>query len=200
MRNFDAPYVSVGPQDFWRRWHISLSTWLRDYLYVSLGGNRKGKLRTYVNLMATMVLGGLWHGASWNFVLWGFFHGSMLGVERATGLTSVGLKAWWSRALRVVVFFQLTLFGWLLFRLHSAKQIGATLTTLATGSWAIDGRAERWLEVTAVLCVPMLVAWLVRDRVKSAGNVARFAFAVVVIAALFVFRVQQRIEFIYFQF
>ena len=82
-QNFDAPYVSRDLQEFWRRWHISLSTWLRDYLYVPLGGNRKGTARTYFNLLATMVLGGLWHGASWNFVLWGALHGGALAVNRA---------------------------------------------------------------------------------------------------------------------
>lgn len=81
--NFDSPYQAVGFQDFWRRWHITLSTWLRDYLYIPLGGNRRGRRRTYVNLLATMVLGGLWHGASWNFLLWGLVHGTLLAVERA---------------------------------------------------------------------------------------------------------------------
>jgi D-alanyl-lipoteichoic acid acyltransferase DltB (MBOAT superfamily) len=80
--NFDAPYKSASIQEFWRRWHISLSTWLRDYLYISLGGNRKGERRTYINLMITMLLGGLWHGASWKFVFWGALHGGALAIER----------------------------------------------------------------------------------------------------------------------
>src|SRR5262249_24035108 len=80
--NFDYPYASAGFSDFWRRWHISLSTWLRDYLYVPLGGNRQGEKRTYANLMITMLLGGLWHGASWTFVLWGGLHGGLLAIER----------------------------------------------------------------------------------------------------------------------
>ena len=82
-QNFDAPYVSRSLQEFWRRWHISLSTWLRDYLYISLGGNRGSTWKTYRNLMLTMVLGGLWHGASWNFVIWGALHGGALAVNRA---------------------------------------------------------------------------------------------------------------------
>lgn len=82
-KNFDAPYKAQSIQDFWRRWHISLSTWLRDYLYIPLGGSRKGPARTYVNLMITMLLGGLWHGASWNFVIWGGFHGAALALTRA---------------------------------------------------------------------------------------------------------------------
>src|SRR5438067_7986414 len=88
-KNFDSPYLAESITDFWRRWHISLSTWLRDYLYVPLGGNRKGTARTYVNLATVMVLGGLWHGASWNFVIWGAIHGAMLAFERAQGKDSL---------------------------------------------------------------------------------------------------------------
>jgi alginate O-acetyltransferase complex protein AlgI len=80
--NFRYPYAAIGFSDFWRRWHISLSTWLRDYLYIPLGGNRNGTMRTYLNLMITMLLGGLWHGASWTFVVWGALHGIYLSVER----------------------------------------------------------------------------------------------------------------------
>lgn len=81
-KNFDVPYISKNFQEFWRRWHISLSTWLREYLYISLGGNRKGTIRTYMNLFLTMLLGGLWHGANWNFVLWGMIHGALLCIHR----------------------------------------------------------------------------------------------------------------------
>jgi alginate O-acetyltransferase complex protein AlgI len=85
-KNFEFPYLASSVTEFWRRWHISLSTWLRDYLYIPLGGNRSGKTRTYVNLMLTMLLGGLWHGAAWNFVAWGGLHGAALGVERLAGI------------------------------------------------------------------------------------------------------------------
>jgi alginate O-acetyltransferase complex protein AlgI len=88
-KNFDFPYAASSVTDFWRRWHISLSTWLRDYLYIPLGGNRGGKARTYVNLMLTMLLGGLWHGAAWHFVAWGGLHGAALGFERMTGIGGV---------------------------------------------------------------------------------------------------------------
>jgi D-alanyl-lipoteichoic acid acyltransferase DltB (MBOAT superfamily) len=85
MVNFDVPYAAASLREFWRRWHISLSSWLRDYLYISLGGNRCGEGRTYLNLLLTMLLGGLWHGASWNFALWGLWHGLGLAVERRFG-------------------------------------------------------------------------------------------------------------------
>ena len=81
--NFNAPYTATSVQDFWRRWHMTLSRWLRDYLYIPLGGNRKGRTRTYVNLMLTMVLGGLWHGAGWTFIFWGFLYGGAMIVEHA---------------------------------------------------------------------------------------------------------------------
>lgn len=80
--NFNKPYFAVSPSDFWRRWHISLSTWLRDYLYIPLGGNKKSKPRTYLNLMTVMFLGGLWHGASWNFIIWGILHGAYLSIHK----------------------------------------------------------------------------------------------------------------------
>jgi alginate O-acetyltransferase complex protein AlgI len=88
-KNFDSPYKSQSITEFWRRWHISLSTCLRDYLYVPLGGNRKGPIRTYVNLFATMLLGGLWHGAAWNFLIWGALHGTLLAFERMWGKAAV---------------------------------------------------------------------------------------------------------------
>ena len=84
--NFHNPYLAVTPSDFWQRWHISLSTWLRDYLYISLGGNRGGRLAEYRNLMLTMLLGGLWHGASWTFVAWGLYHGAILCAYRLAGV------------------------------------------------------------------------------------------------------------------
>ena len=112
-RNFNAPYRSESITDFWRRWHISLSSWLRDYLYVPLGGNRKGARRTYVNLAATMLLGGLWHGAQWTFVVWGAAHGVLLAVERARGK---GIFAGLPHPLRVAGTFALVLVTWVLFR------------------------------------------------------------------------------------
>ena len=113
-KNFDSPYQSQSITEFWRRWHISLSSWLRDYLYVPLGGNRKGVRRTYIHLGLTMLLGGLWHGASWNFVLWGAFHGVLLAAERAVGVER--LYGWMPRAARVATTFSLVLVSWVFFR------------------------------------------------------------------------------------
>ena len=103
IQNFDSPYQADSITDFWRRWHISLSTWLRDYLYIPLGGNRRGKVRTYVNLMLVMLIGGLWHGASWTFVIWGAIHGGMLAFERMQG--KQGLLSRLPRPWRVALTF-----------------------------------------------------------------------------------------------
>ncbi|HRX87557.1 MAG TPA: MBOAT family protein, partial [Phycisphaerae bacterium] len=130
MLNFNLPYFARNPADFWRRWHISLSTWLRDYLYIPLGGNRKGPRRTLINLALTMLLGGLWHGAAWTFVLWGAYQGGLLIVHRLampalnrwTQFKSQPVRAAWN-ALVIVVFFQFVCVGWLIFRAESVGQI-----------------------------------------------------------------------------
>jgi alginate O-acetyltransferase complex protein AlgI len=114
LKNFDAPYRADSITDVWRRWHISLSSVLRDYLYFPLGGNRKGPTRTYVNLAVVMLLGGLWHGAKWNFVVWGAYHGLFLGYERWRGKQSIYQK--FPRAVRIGLTFVLMLFSWVLFR------------------------------------------------------------------------------------
>lgn len=117
--NFNNPYKAVSVTDFWRRWHISLSTWLRDYLYISLGGNRKGKIRQYLNLFVTMLLGGLWHGASLNFIFWGALHGIALVIHKiwmtlTGGWKLVSTRVW--RVLMVIFTFHFVIFAWLLFR------------------------------------------------------------------------------------
>jgi alginate O-acetyltransferase complex protein AlgI len=131
MLNFNLPYFAKNPGDFWRRWHISLSTWLKDYLYVPIGGNRKGLFYTYRNLMVTMILGGLWHGAAWNFVLWGLYHGILLSIHRLlrdVGLLKLKLDTY-SLTGRITEFasislmFGFTLYGWLLFRASNIDQI-----------------------------------------------------------------------------
>jgi D-alanyl-lipoteichoic acid acyltransferase DltB (MBOAT superfamily) len=114
--NFRTPYQSGSITEFWRRWHISLSTWLRDYLYITLGGNRKGKIRTYFNLFMTMLLGGLWHGASWKFVVWGVLHGLALVVEKFFGQFIKLPKNVFVRTIQVILTFHFVVFCWLFFR------------------------------------------------------------------------------------
>jgi len=114
--NFRRPYLAQSITEFWRRWHVSLSRWLRDYLYIPLGGNRHGRLMTYRNLALTMLLGGLWHGASWNFAIWGGYHGAVLAVERALGITGESPRWTWLTPFRALLTFGLVTVGWVFFR------------------------------------------------------------------------------------
>ncbi len=132
-KNFDAPYHSATITEFWRRWHISLSSWLRDYLYISLGGNRKGRVRTYVNLFLTMLLGGLWHGAALRFVLWGALHGVALALHKMWLGVVPQAKTFgyqmplWRRVGGVVLTFNLVCLGWLMFRAESMQTVALML-------------------------------------------------------------------------
>jgi D-alanyl-lipoteichoic acid acyltransferase DltB (MBOAT superfamily) len=145
-QNFASPYAAVSLQDFWRRWHMTLSRWLRDYLYIPLGGNRKGRLVTYRNLMLTMLLGGLWHGAAWTFVVWGGIHGLGLSIERATGWrpTSEAAK-WFGRILT----FQVVCFAWIFFRADSFGRAGDVIVRLFT-AW---GQASPLVTTSVVLAI-----------------------------------------------
>lgn len=134
-QNFKYPYAAIGFSDFWRRWHISLSTWLRDYLYISLGGNRKGNLRTYINLMLTMFLGGLWHGASWTYIAWGGLHGLYLVMERLLKNIFPDSNVW--SKLPVQIFFSLFTFiaisfAWVFFRANSFYQAFTIIQSMLT--------------------------------------------------------------------
>lgn len=135
MINFRLPYFSTNPQEFWSRWHISLSTWLRDYLYIPLGGNKKWKWLTYRNLFLTMALGGLWHGAAYTFVLWGIYHGTLLVLHRMLvsrkKINSQNRPAFtWGTPFKMLFVFHLVCFGWLLFRAESLQQVGQMLCAL----------------------------------------------------------------------
>ncbi len=134
QKNFDQPYRARSFQDFWRRWHISLSTWLRDYLYISLGGSRQGKWRTRANLMITMLAGGIWHGAAWTFVAWGAVHGAALVIERSLGLARAGRSV-----ISLVITFHVVCLAWILFR---SATFGDAITYLASlGNFAVPMEA-----------------------------------------------------------
>jgi alginate O-acetyltransferase complex protein AlgI len=205
-KNFDAPYRSRSMTEFWRRWHLSLSTWLRDYLYVPLGGNRKGAARTYVNLAIVMLLGGLWHGASWNFVLWGAMHGALLAIERAVGPER--LWGWLPGPARTASVFGLLLLTWVPFR---AADFAATGDFYAR----LFGLAERGVAaplLPALITSPYLVAsfalaavvvwtcpqtWTWTREIGPAKAVASIAVLVLAIASL---AAQAFNPFIYFLF
>lgn len=207
MVNFKQPYLSKNPSEFWRRWHVSLSTWLRDYLYVPLGGSRGSKLLTYRNLMLTMLLGGLWHGAAWNFVLWGAFHGGLLVAHR---LIVQEWRLWsfdgrLSRIASQFVMFHLSCYGWLLFRAQSFTQIANFTRALFSGLGPLAPLVP-WLAPLGGLA---LMLWLVELWIRNADDPSvrpgwRLGLGpvacAVLLAAVIVFSPPGNQSFIYFQF
>jgi len=205
IENFRFPYLVITPQAFWRNWHISLSTWLRDYLYISLGGNRGSAWATRRNLMITMVLGGLWHGAAWTFVLWGVYQGVLLIAYRPFERSLASLTGW-SRAVAWFVMFHLTCYGWLIFRAPSFHQLGTLSASLlfhfSPASLDIDGLLVPLLLYT----VPLLLvhAWearaddvLVVPRMPAA---VRYTVYAATMYLIFLFGNFGGSDFIYFQF
>lgn len=204
--NFRYPYASIGFSDFWRRWHISLSTWLRDYLYIPLGGNRKGIIRTYVNLMLTMLLGGLWHGAAWTFVLWGGLHGLYLVIERFfRGKLIIHFTPLNGFLMALFTYFLVNV-TWVFFR---AREFGTALDMLAA-MFLIRSDGEQVLQyiqigiVWIVIPVMFVVHWLMRDTsVKEVAAKSPWWLIAVLWAFMFVaIAVAQGTgeQFIYFQF
>ncbi len=218
MVNFRQPYLATSLQDFWRRWHISLSSWLRDYLYIPLGGNRHGEAQTYRNLMLTMLLGGLWHGANWTFVVWGGIHGAGLAVERfltrarqVVGLKADGaddsgdaglfaLRPWLSR----IVIFHLVCLAWIFFRAESVGGAFQMLRGLGTLAWAPEyGIALRFL---VVFTLPLFLVDLINEArdeeyvFETAVNVRRVATGLAMMMLVAVFAANQLNAFIYFRF
>ena len=161
--NFNLPYFATSPKDFWNRWHISLSKWLRDYVYISLGGNRGGTWKTYRNLMLTMILGGLWHGAAWTFVIWGFYQGLLLVLHRAAEpwlkriepINPIERRCW--TGLRMIVTFHLVCLGWLIFRASSFAQVLGMLSAIVYRP-AIPSAA--YLLPVFVTIIPLLLVQL----------------------------------------
>lgn len=206
--NFDRPYQARSITEFWRRWHVSLSTWLRDYLYVPLGGNRLGARATYRNLALVMLLGGLWHGAAWTFVLWGAWHGAWLIVERLRGVR--GDRPAWPGALGVAGTFAVVLFGWVLFR---ADGLPAALVVfgglVGAHGFAVTGELAWQLEPRALttLAVGLALAFLPRPHARPARR-WRLAFGappVALLVPLFVLGVGRALAdtaspFLYFRF
>ncbi len=207
--NFDAPYRATSLQDFWRRWHISLSSWLRDYLFIPLGGSRLGRTRTMVNLAVTMVLGGLWHGAAWTFVIWGALHGAGLAVHRlwsrskSPAIAAVRAHRLWPSASRLLTFHFVCL-GWVFFRANSFDS-GLELLRALARPWS----SGPWFSAAVVAAlgaglfgqaVPVAVWQRVRARFTALPLLAQgvaFAAAVLLIEVLGPSGVA---PFIYFQF
>jgi D-alanyl-lipoteichoic acid acyltransferase DltB (MBOAT superfamily) len=202
--NFRRPYLALSITEFWRRWHISLSTWLRDYLYVPLGGNRHGRWNTYRNLMLTMLLGGLWHGASWNFVIWGGYQGALLAIERALGIGDAGQRRLrWLTPLRWAVTFALVLVGWVFFRAADLPQSIAILKQMFTApsSQLLPEAWQTGLAVTALLVALAEERWEWFDRLSKGPMLAYASALALTMLVLEIFAVTDAsVPFIYFQF
>lgn len=205
--NFFSPYKAVSIQDFWHRWHITLSRFLKDYLYIPLGGNRKGKLRTYLNLFVTFLLGGIWHGAGWTFVVWGALHGGALVIHRfwqQLGLKMPKLLGWF------ITFFFIN-FAWIFFRannFHDAMKViqgmfgGAFIlpAVLGGGEWSKLFGSEMWLGYW--LAAGLVVVWFFPNsmQLKERFKPNWFYLLLTVIFSLSIFMLYRKSEFIYFNF
>jgi alginate O-acetyltransferase complex protein AlgI len=215
QRNFLTPYFASNPSDFWQRWHISFSTWLRDYLYVPLGGNQRGTLITLRNLLIVMTLGGLWHGAGVMFIFWGLWHGLLLVFYRLLPLDKwlEGIFGGVGRAVSILLFFQLVCFGWILFRssfhefpfiMRSIMEVPRTIrhlhdfapTTIALGRWL--------LLFTVPVALADLCGYVRKCEFPDLWNSMPYAVRAVLLVAIFYgivfFASRQSSEFIYFQF
>ncbi|HET6879663.1 MAG TPA: MBOAT family protein [Pirellulales bacterium] len=206
--NFNLPYLAKSPAEFWHRWHISLSTWLRDYLYIPLGGSRHGTWKTYRNLAVTMLLGGLWHGAAWNFVLWGAYHGLLLCVHRLLGgerADDAKPARPWTAVLSCIGMFHLTCLGWLFFRANSLSQIGGLLRRMATDLSPTHSAVEMLAPLVLFAGLLWLIeAWIQNaddPSVRPAWNWGLGPLTVSgLLAALVVFTSGPPQQFLYFQF
>jgi D-alanyl-lipoteichoic acid acyltransferase DltB (MBOAT superfamily) len=204
--NFHNPYFATTPSDFWKRWHISLSSWLRDYLYIPLGGNRHGRLVEYRSLLITMLLGGLWHGASWTFVAWGLYHGLILCGYRLAGVRDADRATAPARwALQVLVMFHLTCLGWLLFRADNFGAVSAAIDVIVN-QWSLTASAGTGLIVIAFYGgLLMAVEWLTdgENRLKRLFRApwpVQGAWYLYLFLMITIFHSRETYEFIYFQF
>jgi len=205
-RNFDYPYASASLQEFWRRWHMTLSRWLRDYLYIPLGGNRKGPAHTYFNLVLTMLLGGLWHGASWNFVIWGGIHGGWLALERAT----FGRFRWWgddpglaARFVRAILTFHVVCAAWVFFRAPDFAHAASMFRALSKPADAFD--ASRLGALLFTVCGMFLLQQAglrlhYKERLAGRGGIGFVLCIAIAILAMILFAPAKTVPFIYFQF
>jgi len=204
MENFRRPYFAASVTEFWRRWHISLSTWFKDYIYIPLGGNRVGSLRCYFNVLVTFVISGLWHGANWTFLVWGTLHGALQCVERMLGFH----RARWSgfaRFLHVLVTFCVVSLAWVFFRANSLSDALTILGGIFTDMAMPYLRFADFMAIAIALSVLFVkegideFGWQVRISESPAWSV-RHVYMVAMIAYILLLGVLNGDQFIYFQF
>ena len=212
IENFNHPYISRSITEFWKRWHISLSTWLRDYLYIPLGGNRKGPVRTYINLFVTMLLGGFWHGANWTFILWGAFHGGILAAERALKRdTETTFAPSLKSILLLPVTFLLIILGWVMFRAENVEKAFTFYKAMFSAKsfsfsepleWQITGASITALVIGYILIFAMpVIEAKTKINIKETRAIPMQVGAVVLfIIAVIKLSAESYSPFLYFQF
>lgn len=204
--NFKLPFFASSPRELWHRWHISLSEWLRDYVYIPLGGSRRGPVRTQINLALTMLLGGLWHGANWTFVVWGAYHGLALAIQRVFRRPEGPAVSRWGQVLGALLTFQFTSLGFLIFRAKDMRQVGQLLWTLISDFRPWYGDYGDLALLGVLISVPLGVELVMRlrgDDLEWPLRWPRWVQALVVcglVAATFVLGASYGERFIYFQF
>jgi alginate O-acetyltransferase complex protein AlgI len=200
--NFNSPYKSISIIDFWRRWHISLSRFLRDYLYIPLGGNRRGGIRRYLNLFATMLLGGLWHGAAWTFVVWGGLHGIYLAINHAWRKTGVKLPRYFAWA---ITFFAVMM-AWVFFRAQSLTDANALVRSMFGFDQASSLPSQiQATPIMLLLCVSMLIGWAIvapnaQQIIISRQPKLRYSLIIPLMLVIGMLALGRNYSFIYFQF
>ncbi|MCR8643221.1 hypothetical protein NV379_11170 [Paenibacillus sp. N1-5-1-14] len=214
--NFRTPYVSSNPSEFWRRWHITLSNWIKDYIYIPLGGSRSGKARAYVNLILAMTISGLWHGAAWKYIAWGFYQGVLSALHRAYGklLTKIGLgslvKKRWYKVVTVLIFFHLTVIGWVFFR---AANMTNAIHMLQEMMWFNPLKTPTYLYKYLVLIVLLYAlhvmeyvivqkfrTWSFVWQTRIPTVIRSAVYTGVILICLFMLLKGEQSTFIYFQF
>jgi D-alanyl-lipoteichoic acid acyltransferase DltB (MBOAT superfamily) len=207
--NFNSPYKSSSITEFWRRWHISLSSWLRDYLYISLGGNRKGRIRTYTNLMITMLLGGLWHGAALRFIVWGGLHGAMLAIEKFFKSVVKIPSSRFTKIAGILLTFHFVCFCWIFFRADSMEAVGQVLKQIFTAFHPevfVDFvRGYPWVFVLMLLgftmhFMPHSSAQFIENKITASPLILKVVYLSVIIFIVIQVKSSEIQPFIYFQF
>ena len=210
MTNFTIPYFSKSVTEFWRRWHISLSSWLRDYLYISLGGNRKGKFRTYLNNMLTMLLGGLWHGASWNYVIWGGLNGIYLAGEKMFNVkVRKPAMPFWKKAVYAFITFNLICLTWVFFRAHTFSSAMGILHSIFNPVDWFNLRIQDtsiFFNMVSMLALLLLFDYFIFRKknaetfYKDSSRLVFSGFHLLLLVIILLFGVSEGDQFIYFQF
>jgi len=218
LENFNKPYFARNPSDFWRRWHISLSTWLKDYLYIPLGGSRKGKVRTYLNLMITMLLGGLWHGAAWNFVVWGAYQGGLLAIHKFI-TNKINFRDFFGKfinernrnILSIIIAQYFVFLGWLIFRVRDSSHLLYSIKKFIIVDFfsSIPGIISFCLQNKFIIFLIFVFFYLhilsykiknIIERINSLNLKYWFLYIIFIILLLLVFTPNLNTAFIYFQF